>query len=525
MKSISYQQYREIITNDILNYSLSQLQNKYSYNIKFLYSVLNDLSLGSGSPNYKLINKIANELNVPFQFIVNTSNKLISEINPDGSLNYYEVLSVDHNATSDEIRDNWLNLVKQNHPDLVGDEGVEKTKELNEAYEVLKDSVKRNEYDKNFFDYYPLTVEYTAGPGFYSRKYIMLYSLLLVIAISFLLKGYFENFINNDNNKPSLASRQLEYFEEVDKQKSEIKYKKDVEELYSSFDKGKDKKTELENERKIVDEPSSNQKILTEKRVADEITEIDKPDENKKENIVLNKEKNPEEVIEAKSQPENPKVEEYDPLLNSLIKKYGSKNRRDKKKKNTIEVNNKESKQLIKTTGPVIKKEREKASLPVKKISTESSPKTDADIEDNAKIEKTSVANLAPVDNQPTSTSLFLFVSDYVSAYKNRDFNKIKVLFLPNATENNMAVDKALAMYKTNFQKHQILRYDIQIKNKAINGDNALVNGHFVVIYKNTDDEKVNTKKGDISWKLKWIDEEWKINTLNYKFEKKDEVL
>lgn len=523
MKSINFQQYREIVSNDILNYSLSQLQNKYSYDIKFLYSILNDLSLGSGSSNYKLINKIANELNVPFQFIVNTANKLISEINIEGSLNYYEVLNVNHSANSDEIRDNWLNLVKQNHPDLVGDKGVEKTKELNEAYEVLKDSKKRDDYDKNFFDYYPLIVEYTASPGFYSRKYLMLYSLLLVIAISFLLKGYFENFINNDKKKPNLASRQLEYFEEVDKEKLELKYKKDVEKLYSNFDKGKDKKIENKNEKKVIEEQASNKKILTKNPKEDKVTEIDQTDSNEKEKIVQNKENNPVEVIEVNSQPENPKTEEYDPLLNSLIKKYGSKNRKNKKKEKSVENNKSESKQLIKTANPVKKIEKKQDPLPVKKINTDNTPKNDTDV--IVKNEEPVVASIAPVNNQPTSTSLFLFVSDYVSAYKNRDFNMMEKLFMPDASENNMNMDQALAMYKSNFQKHKIIRYDIQVKNKTINGDNALVNGQFVVIYKNNEDEKVNTRNGDISWKLKWINEEWKIKSLNYKFDKKDNYL
>ena len=161
--------------------------------------------------------------------------------------------------------------------------------------------------------------------------------------------------------------------------------------------------------------------------------------------------------------------------------------------------------------------------MPVKKINTDNTPKNDTDV--IVKNEEPVVASIAPVNNQPTSTSLFLFVSDYVSAYKNRDFNKMEKLFMPDASENNMNMDQALAMYKSNFQKHKIIRYDIQVKNKTIKGDNALVNGQFVVIYKNNEDEKVNTRNGDISWKLKWINEEWKINSLNYKFDKKDNYL
>ena len=98
-------------------------------------------------------------------------------------------------------------------------------------------------------------------------------------------------------------------------------------------------------------------------------------------------------------------------------------------------------------------------------------------------------------------------------------------LFLPDAKENNMDMNQAMDMYRSNFNKHNIIRYDIKIKNKSLKGNAAFVDGNFVVIYKNNNEDKVNTKKGDISWKLKWIEEEWKINTLKYNFDKKDNYL
>src|SRR5581483_7290173 len=59
---------------------------------------------------------------------------------------YYEVLGVSKNASADEIKKAYRRLAIEHHPDRGGNE--EKFKELNEAYEVLKDSDKRKRYDQ-----------------------------------------------------------------------------------------------------------------------------------------------------------------------------------------------------------------------------------------------------------------------------------------------------------------------------------------------------------------------------------------
>ena len=63
---------------------------------------------------------------------------------------YYDVLGVQKNASDAEIKKAFRNLAKENHPDSNrGDEGAEaRFKEINEAYENLKDPQSRAAYDQ-----------------------------------------------------------------------------------------------------------------------------------------------------------------------------------------------------------------------------------------------------------------------------------------------------------------------------------------------------------------------------------------
>ena len=59
--------------------------------------------------------------------------------------NYYDILGVSEDASNEQIKRAFKDIAKKEHPDRGGDES--KFKEANEAYDTLKDTKKRQEYD------------------------------------------------------------------------------------------------------------------------------------------------------------------------------------------------------------------------------------------------------------------------------------------------------------------------------------------------------------------------------------------
>ena len=69
---------------------------------------------------------------------------------------YYEILGVARSADADEVKRAYRKLARKYHPDVSKEKNAEsKFKEVQEAYEVLRDSEKRAAYDQLGRDYRP----------------------------------------------------------------------------------------------------------------------------------------------------------------------------------------------------------------------------------------------------------------------------------------------------------------------------------------------------------------------------------
>ena len=66
---------------------------------------------------------------------------------------YYKILQVERTATQEEIKKSFRKLAKKFHPDVNKNnpKAEEVFKEINEAYSVLSDETKKEEYDNRLF--------------------------------------------------------------------------------------------------------------------------------------------------------------------------------------------------------------------------------------------------------------------------------------------------------------------------------------------------------------------------------------
>jgi hypothetical protein len=113
---------------------------------------------------------------------------------------YYKILGVKETASMDEIRERWVELVREFHPDQgkeMAPENEEKVKDINEAYQVLKHSSTRVEYDlEKAFE--------RRKERFSFKKLVLAVSAAIVLVIGGII--YFDRSDESSTSGPIVAS-------------------------------------------------------------------------------------------------------------------------------------------------------------------------------------------------------------------------------------------------------------------------------------------------------------------------------
>jgi curved DNA-binding protein CbpA len=687
MITIQRRAYERLITELIYARDLRRLVKKYSVDRAYYFSILKDISNGKRSPNYDFLTQVARKKDLSEGFIVEQARAVLNFYVPydqGQSPDYYKLLKVRSDATDEEIRRSWIELMKSNHPDKVGPQGLDSSKKINEAYEVLRDTAKRDRYDRMHLPFIPVSVErHTPYQNlYYAIPFVIIatFALLYVAGSGLLFKSQEEKerlarVIENPNlpnalyrgdrltareegmgadvpvenldeftaaeNKARNSAGQVEPKNNIAQDQSNLKALAETESgendtqteetvVLSQEEQAKENEpekiasltdTDIENETTQAEKSleseetedkagmDADEKEAEEKTEAAELAaaEPEKGDEISLKEIVETPVGNVlEREMEAAPEPEKP-----EPQKNVALEKDEEESKADEQivesepdtpKENLASADTKTEDKAEKVPGepkpPVLKTSRYGEVYTVKqgdslwtiarKFDThtkdilrlngmtsstikpgddiivsgkgvplpepinkpqdsktevaraskqpkaaavkESSPAPESKKRSYTGISTTAIAAektrtvkpAAPAAPSPDKDSLYVFVSDYVSAYKSRDVSRVKSLFAPDAVENGKSISTVINSYSSNFATLEIISYDVKVRNAAVYNNTGTVGGDFYVSFRDQRTGVRKSSRGRINWKLFWESGEWKIKELSYKVENTD---
>ena len=144
---------------------------------------------------------------------------------------YYEILGVDKNASEQDIKSAFRKLAKKYHPDVCKEpDGAEKFKEAQEAYAVLSDKSKREQYDKFGHDAFS-NMNNASGGGydFSGFDFSSIFDELFGRNDDFAGSGFGDFFSSRGRNSRSTKGRDLGYLMEISFEEAITGCRKDIE--------------------------------------------------------------------------------------------------------------------------------------------------------------------------------------------------------------------------------------------------------------------------------------------------------
>ncbi|MGH7265296.1 MAG: J domain-containing protein, partial [Candidatus Rokuibacteriota bacterium] len=117
-----------------------------------LQSLVADLARAEGSDHADLLRELGHDRAIPVAEIARRARFLLACLLLPPAGTHYEVLGLSSDASTAEVRKRWAAMIQRYHPDHFGGapgggwlDG--QARRLIEAYQVLKDPVRREEYD------------------------------------------------------------------------------------------------------------------------------------------------------------------------------------------------------------------------------------------------------------------------------------------------------------------------------------------------------------------------------------------
>ncbi|MBF8303513.1 MAG: Jem1p, DnaJ-like protein subfamily er 3, partial [Candidatus Dadabacteria bacterium] len=513
----------------------------------FFFSLLKDISRGKDSPNYHALKKVARDEKISEQFIVEQAKFILSYFVPyEPKEDYYKILNVSYTASAEEIKRSWLNLMKTYHPDKIGQDGLDITKKLNEAYEGLSDPKKRIEYDARRLPVLPVVVK-SFRMEETSKKLIYSVSLVVIFLATVLYLRESDLVFRPDKEKRELAKKGEDTKLKTPETPTTLAMKEtlpskpeepEVENSFPQVEEVSELTTEEPSTTKLEGEEKEaalllkeSEKVLIAKKEEKKILQPKETSKIKQNKYVVIKEDNLWEIarrfntsVKNLKETNNLKSNRLD--IGDVLIIPGVQQKGVVKKK--FEKGKTEKRRVEKLVKTVAKKQNEESNRVFERSQIGQKPKVvkeanaleiKSEVKANQKEEyEPKYSSNEPMSvSYPDKTSLYSFVSEYVSAYKNRDMNLFISFFKPDARENGVEVSKAIPSYRENFSSLEIIGYDVDIKNVDFKDYNASINGDFVVTFKNKNDKKIESSNGTIKWALSWQESKWRVKELNYK--------
>ena len=111
-----------------------------------LYGLLVDTARARASAHYWEICRTARRRGVTPEYVVDRAAVLLATIKERRRTDLYRILGVPPLSSGETIREHWLELARQHHPDVGGDGA--RFRQAQQAYEILRDPTRRAEYER-----------------------------------------------------------------------------------------------------------------------------------------------------------------------------------------------------------------------------------------------------------------------------------------------------------------------------------------------------------------------------------------